>query len=197
MSNSNNRTTGWLAIASGISGILALLFLGMMAGIAIFFGPLNDFFNGLAGVLIGLLAWRLYEQHKARSASASRAALVFAVMGVIFAVVGSVLIMFHITGFVLAGWYTGLGYALLGIWLVMFCSSMRVSGMYPKGGMVFGIVAGAAMMTGLLSAFGILADIDTMEGLPMILNIAYLAFMGIYIFYPIWAIWFGRTLLKN
>jgi len=199
MANNNFslETIGWTAIASGVAATLSIIFLGMMATVNIFFGTLNDILNSGVAILIAILAWMLHEQFHAKAPSTSQVTLALAVVGAILAVVGSVLVIFRFMGFVLAGWYTGLGYALLGLWLAAFCFSMLRSDIYPNKSMVFGIVVGIAMLTGILGLSGIVSRIDSMEALPWYLNVAYLAFFGIYILYPVWAIWFGRVLLKN
>jgi len=197
MNNNSFATIGWIAIASGISAILAVVFLGMMATINIFFGTINDILNSVLAILMAVLAWMLYSQFHAKSALMSQVAFVLAVIGAILAVVGSVLVIFRFTGFVLAGWYTGLGYAMLGLWLAAFCYSILGNDVFPNKLLVFGIVTGIAMAMGILSIFGIMFRLDSFEALPWYLNIAYLAFLGIYILYPIWAIWFGRVLLSK
>jgi len=195
--NFSPTTIGWTVIASGITAILAIVFLGMMATVNIFFGTLNDILNSILAILIAVLAWMLYSQFHAKAPLMSQVTLVLAVLGTILAVVGSVLVIFRLTGFVLAGWYTGLGYALLGLWLVAFCYSMFGSDIFPNKLITFGIVTGIALATGILSIFGIMSHLDSFEALPWYLNIAYLAFLGMYILYPIWAIWFGRVLLQK
>ena len=190
-------TIGWTAIASGVTAILAIVFLGMMATVNIFFGTLNDIFNSIIAILVAVLAWMLYSQFHAKAPLISQVTFVLAVLGTILAVVGSVLVIFKFTGFVLAGWYTGLGYALLGLWLAVFCYSLLGSDVLPNKLITFGIVTGIALATGILSIFGIMSRLDSFETLPWYLNIAYLAFLGMYILYPIWAIWFGRVLLQK
>ena len=190
-------TIGWTAIASGITAILAIVFLGLMATVNIFFGILNDILNSVLAILIVVLAWMLYSQFHAKVPLMSQVTFVLAVLGAILAVVGSVLVIFRFTGFVLAGWYTGLGYALLGLWLAAFSYSMLGRGVLPSKLIVLGIVTGVAMATGILSVTGILSNIDSMEALPWYLNVSYLAFLGIYILYPIWGIWFGQFLLPK
>jgi len=191
-----STTIGWMAIATGTAVILAGVTITLMYTVNMIFGPINDVLNGIAAILSAVLAWMLYAQHHARSPLMSQVALGLAVLGAILAAVGSVLVIFRFTGFVLAGWFTGLGYALLGLWLAAFCYSMLGNEVFPNKLIAFGIVTGIVMAMGILSLTGILSRIDSMEALPWYLNVAYLAFLGIYILYPIWGIWFGRVLLK-
>jgi len=191
-----STTIGWMAIATGTAVILAGVTITLMYTVNMIFGPINDVLNGIAAILSAVLAWMLYAQHHSRSPLMSQVALGLAVLGAILAAVGSVLVIFRFTGFVLAGWFTGLGYALLGLWLAAFCYSMLGNEVFPNKLIAFGIVTGIVMAMGILSLTGILSRIDSMEALPWYLNVAYLAFLGIYILYPIWGIWFGRVLLK-
>lgn len=199
MTNGNfpSTTIGWMAFATGTAIVLAVVTITLMYAVNMIFGPINDVLNGIAAILSAVLAWMLYAQHHAKSPLMSQVALGLAVLGAVLAVVGSILVIFKFTGFVLAGWYTGLGYALLGLWLAAFCYSMLGNDVFPNKLILFGIVTGIAMAMGILSVTGILSRIDSMEALPWYLNIAYLAFLGIYILYPIWAIWFGRILLSK
>ena len=126
----------------------------------------------------------------------SQVALILAAVGAIFTIVGSVLIIFNFTDFVLAGWYTGVGNALIGLWLAAFCTFMLRGDTLPHNLVTFGIVVGAVMGMGLFGIPGILARVDTMESLPWYLGVGYVGFLGTYILYPIWTIWFGRILVK-
>jgi hypothetical protein len=117
------------------------------------------------------------------------------VVGAIFTIVGSVLIIYGFTDFVLAGWYTGVGYALIGLWLVAFCYSMQRGDALLHNLILFGIVVGAFMVVGLIGIPGIFTGIDSMESMPWYLYIAFFGYLGTYILYPIWAILLGRNLL--
>lgn len=195
-SNVSPSTVGWTAIAIGGSAILAVIFLILMYTVNGRFGTVNDVLNALIGILSLALAWILYAELHARSPWMSQVGLALAVIGAIFTIIGSVLIIFGYTDFVLAGWYTGVGNALIGLWLAAFCYSMLSGGALPHNLIVFGIVAGGFMAMGLLGIPGIMARVDTMESLPWYLGASYLGFLGTYVLYPIWAIWFGRILIK-
>ena len=127
----------------------------------------------------------------------SQIGIVLVVIGMIFTIVGSILIIFGYTDFVLAGWVTGVGNALIGLWLAGFCYAMLSGDVLPHNLIVFGIIVGAFMAMGFLGIPGILARVDTMESLPWYLGAAYLGFLGTYILYPIWTIWLGQILLAN
>ncbi|MBE0682060.1 MAG: hypothetical protein IH589_09095 [Anaerolineales bacterium] len=186
---------GWMAIATGVAAILAVIFLTLMAAVNPSFGKVNDVFNGIIGISSAVLAWMLFAEHHAKSPLMSQIALALAVLGAIFTIVGSVLIIYGFTDFVLAGWYSGIGNALIGLWLTAFCYSLLRGDALPHNLVIFGIVVGAFMAVGLLGIPGIFAGIDSMESMPWYLYIAFFGWLGTYILYPILTIWLGRILL--
>lgn len=186
---------GWVAIATGIAAILAVIFLTLMAAVNPSFGKINDVFNGMIGLSSAVLAWMLFAEHHAKSPLMSQIALALAVLGAIFTIVGSVLIIYGFTDFVLAGWYSGIGNALIGLWLAAFCYSLLRGDALPHNLVIFGIIVGAFMAVGLLGIPGIIAGIDSMESMPWYLYIAFFGWLGTYILYPILTIWLGRILL--
>jgi hypothetical protein len=197
--NTNNfprSAVGWMAIVTGVSAILAALFLLLMYTVEPSFGRLNDILNAILGVASGLLVWMLYPHHRASSPLLSGLALVLALVGVIFTLAGSVLIVFDVTGYVLAGFYTAVGNALIGVWLAAFCRSAlrKAGGLLPHNLARFGLVVGAIMALGVLCIPGILAGVDAMGSLPWYLLGGFFGFLGTYLFYPIWTLWFGRRM---
>jgi hypothetical protein len=188
---------GWTAIATGVSAILAVVFLILMYTVnGPFFGTLNDVFNSLIGISIVILACMVYAEYHARLPLMGRIALLLALAGALFTILGSVLIIFGFTGFVLAGWYTGIGDALIGLWLVAFCYSLLRGTTLPHNLVIFGLVVGLFMAVGLIGIPGILAGIDSMQAMPWYLYIAFFGYLGTYLLYPIWMIWLGRVLIK-
>lgn len=188
-------TIGWMAISTGVSAILGVIFLILMFTVNMFFGTVNDVFNSMIGISSVGMAWMLYAEHHAKSPSMSRIAFALAMVGAIFTIVGSVLVIYGFTEFVLASWYSGMGYAFIGLWLVMFCYSMQGDDVLPYKLIMFGLVTGVFMAVGLLGIPGIFAGIDSMESLPWYLNISFFGYLGSSILYPIWMIWLGRNLL--
>ena len=195
VSNFSATIIGWIAIVTGVSAILAVIFLTLMATVNMSFGKVNDVFNAIIGISSAVLAWMLYTEHHAKAPLISQIALAFALVGAIFTIVGSILIIFGFTDFVLAGWYTGVGTALIGLWLMAFCYSMQRGDALPHNLMIFGLVVGAIMAVGLIGILGIFTGIDSMESMPWYLYIAFFGYLGTYFLYPIWTIWLGRYLL--
>src|SRR4030042_649206 len=195
ISNFSASTIGWVAIVTGVSAILAVIFLALMSTVNMSFGTVNDVFNAIIGISSAVLAGMLFAEHHAKSPLMSQIALTLAVVGAIFTIVGSVLIIYGFTDFILAGWYTGVGYALIGLWLVGFCYSMQGGDALPHNMIIFGLVVGAFMAVGLIGISGIFTGIDSMESKPWYLYIAFFGYLGTYILYPIWTIGLGRNIL--
>lgn len=191
----STATIGWMAIATGVSAILAVIFLLLMYTVKRWFGRVNDYLNIIIGISSLILAWMLYAEHHSISPLVSQIALAIALVGTIFAIIGSILAISGRTDFVLAGWYSGIGYALIGLWLMAFCYSLLRGDMLPHSLVIFGIITGAMMAIGLIGVPGTIAKIDSMESLPWYLYLAFFGWLGTYILYPIWAIWLGRNLL--
>ena len=197
MNKINSSTIGWVALGTGIAIVIAASALAMMFTVGMFFGAVNDVFNGILGIASAVLAWLLYAEHRAKAPLISRIALALALVGAIVNIVGSVLILFDFTGFLLAGLYSCLGNAFIGVWLVAFCYAMQPSDRFPRSLISFGLVAGAVMALGLIGIPGILARVDDMAFLPWYLYLALFGWLGTYVLYPIWTIWLGRHLLSK
>ena len=195
--NFPSSIVGWVAIATGVAAILAVIFLTLMATINPAFGKVNDVFNSVIGISSAVLAWMLYAEHHARSPLMGQIGLFLTVVGAIFTIVGSILIIFGFTDFVLAGWYTGTGNAFIGLWLMLLCTAMQRGETLPHNLISFGLLVGMFMAVGLIGIPGIFAGIDSMESMPWYLYIAFFGFLGTYILYPIWTIWLGRILLRG
>lgn len=195
-SNVSTSALGWTGIAVGVIAILAVVFLTLMATVNSSFGKVNDVFNSLIGISSVILAWMLFAEYQVRSPLMSRVGLALAVLGMVFTIIGSILIIYSYTDFVLAGWYTGIGNALIGLWLAAICYTLLSGDVLPRSLIIFGIVAGAFMAVGLIGIFGILAGIDNMK-MPWYLYIAFFGYLGTYILYPIWAIRLGLFFLSK
>jgi hypothetical protein len=183
----------WLAIATGISGLLALVLLILFFTIGGPFGTLNDIFNAMTGILSGFLAWSLSHQFKA-----GRISFMFALIGALAVALGSVLVIFEITGWYLAGLYTSAGYALIGFWLLALISSVRRIDPWPHRLVNWGLISGVIMALGLLTIPGIINRIDAWEMGPWYINyVGQLGSIGYLLLYPLWCILVGRSFLHT
>jgi hypothetical protein len=188
-------TIGWVAIATGVVGLVGLVFIVLFFTVGQPFGTLNDLCIALAAILGGVLAWMLYSAHHAQSPPLSQLSLVAALAGALVAVAGSALVIFRVTGWYLAGLYMTAGNALIGLWLVGLSYSAQRSRAWPHGLAVFGLVVGVIMAVGLVAVPGILKSIPAQGSAPWYVNAGYVGGLGWVVLYPMWCIWLGRILL--
>jgi hypothetical protein len=180
-----------LAMTTGIVGLLALVLLILFFTVGGPFGTLNDICNGLTGLLSGVFAWNLYMNFRIQPIF-----LILALVGALTVALGSVLIIFDVTGWYLAGLYTSLGYALIGVWLLALNYWARPNNLWPYGLANLGMIAGMIMALGFLMIPGIINRIDAWEAGPWYVNyVGQLGSIGYFLLYPIWCILIGRTLL--
>jgi hypothetical protein len=197
INTSTTSFSGWMALGTGVIVILAVISLILMFTVIPSFGALNDVLNGMVGVLSAVLAWMLHTVHRTKSPLMVQWEVAVAILGAIFSVIGSVLILYDFTGYFLAGLYSALGNALIGVWLLSFCYSMHSSSVLPRPLTWFGFVVAGFMALGLIGIPGILAGIDSMESMPGYLYVASLGWLGTYLLYPIWLIVLGQRLLYS
>jgi hypothetical protein len=172
-----DRYTAALSVAVGACAVASAVTLGVFFAVGGPFGTLNDVLNGLLAVLSGYLAWRL----------SGRTVFVYvALLGEVIAVIGSILVIFNVTGFFLAGLVSSLGFALIGLWLLTYCWSLEASSLRWLG-----VAAGALMLIGVAVIPGIVLRLDDMSKAPPWIWVGFVSWLGIYVAYPAWAIWSG------
>lgn len=184
-SNASNSNIAWLAFAVGVVTLLGLALLILMYVLKSGpLGMLNDICNGLGAALSVALALALFSQHQARSPQLAVPALILVVIGAIVAIAGSVLVLSRTTGFFLAGMYTMVGYALIGIWVL----SLNQSAPWSASLTVLGWVAGGAMVLGLAAIPSIFMRIDSFQAAAWHTWLGQVGFLGWAILYPIWCL---------
>lgn len=184
-SNASNSTIASLALAVAVVTLLGLVFLILMYALSSgTLGMMNDVCNSLAALLSVALAAVLYAQHQARSPQLATPALIAAIFGALFALVGSYLVMSGRTGFFLAGMYTMIGYALIGFWLI----AILRGGILPQPLVPFGLIAGAVMGLGLAAVPSTFMRIDSFGTAAWHTWIGQMGFFGWAVLYPIWCL---------
>lgn len=190
-SNVSFFVIGRLAIITGIVGLLAPVLLILFFTVDGPFGTLNDICNGLTGILSGVLAWSLSNKFHVRLTF-----FILSLIGALAVALGSVLIIFDITGWYLAGLYTSAGYALIGLWLSALNYRVRQINPWPHRLVNWGLMVGIIMALGLLSIPGIVKRIDAWELGPWYINyVGLVGSVGYLLLYPIWCILVGRNFL--
>jgi hypothetical protein len=188
---------GWVAIATGVMGLFAAVFIILFYTVGAPFGTLNDISNGLLGILTGILAALLYAQVRAQSLFLGLVTLILALIGVVLVPVGSALVISGRTGWFLAGTYTAAGFGAMGLWLVGLNLSAQQANSWPQSLVIAGIVIGVIMALGLAAVPGMFGGIDAWDSAPWYVSYVGVAASGLgwLILYPIWCIWLGRLLL--
>jgi len=182
---------GQLAITTGTSGLLALVLLILFFTLGGPFGTLNDICNGLTGILSGALAWILYKKLQT-----GLTFLILALIGALAVVLGSVLVIYEITGWYLAGLYTAAGYALIGLWLAALNYPVRQINFWPQRLVKLGLFSGIMMALGLATIPAIINRTDAWELGPWYVNyVGLLGSLGYLVLYPLWCLLVGRRLL--
>ena len=181
--------TGRLAYATGLVAVGSAICLGTYFAVGGPLGTMNDIGNAATGVLSGWLAWRM-RRHL--SSGVGTIAVVAALVGAAITVVGSSLVVSGTTGFFFAGLVSSLGFAGIGAWLVVLNRSREQVVTWPRPLRAVGVVAGALMALGVLSAPAIPLGLDDMETAPAWAWIGFVGWLGVYVVYPVWAIAMGR-----
>ena len=138
LSNLSLSWMGWLAIATGGVALIRMLRLILFFALGQPFATLNDICIALAGILSGVLAWMSFSGQHAQSPLLSQLALMAAVVGVGVVILGSALVIFRVTGWVLYGFYMQFGNALIGLWLLRLRLSAQHSAAWPRGLVLLG-----------------------------------------------------------
>ena len=186
-----NAAAGWVAIALAIVTVVTVVCLIIFYLVAGPFGSINDAGNGLIGVLSAVLAFLLQRR------AGGPVGVVVAVTGAAVAVWGSLLVMTGTTAFVLAGFVSTIGFGLIGAWLAMMAWSPMADD-WSNGLRRLARVTSVAMVIGGIAAVpGALMGIDDFGHVPAWLWLFSLAWLGIYVLYPTWALWFGRRLIGS
>lgn len=169
-------------------GVLSLIILFAVGGGP--FGFINDVANGLVGLLSLALAWLWVPGLRTRSSMLGIAA---ATLGALIMIAGSILIIFDITGWYLAGLVSSVGSAFIGIWLLVSNRLHRHAAELPRGMIMLGVTSAIFMIIGLLSLPGVLVGIDDPQLAPWYVNAGLLSWMGTYLLYPAWCLWLSRS----
>jgi hypothetical protein len=177
-----------MAVATvDLLGVICLLVFFAVGGP---FGFINDVANAVVGVLSAVLAWL---SPAIRSPGWCRLALAAGVVGAIVMAIGSVLVIFDVTGYYLAGLVSAVGAAFIGCWVLIANRFPPYAGELPRGVRVTGLAAGVVMLVGLLAVPGVLARVDDQSTSPWYVVVAQLSWLGTYVLYPIWCFRLART----
>ena len=196
MDNFSSNTIGWIAIATGIVGLLGLVFIILFFTVGQPFGTLNDICIGLTAILSAVLVWMLYPRFHAQSPLLSQVALVIAMIGLILVIVGSILSISAIKGWYLSGLYMAAGNAMIGVWLLGLSFFALQDKSLPNSLGILGFISGLILALGLVTIPAIFQGIDVKEyKLTLFNSLWWISSLGYLALYPTWCILFGRLLL--
>jgi len=188
---------GSVAIATGIAGLLGLVFIILFFTVGKPFGTLNDYMIGVTAVMSAILVWMVFLQLPELTKPTSLTLAVVASLGSFMVVVGSVLVISRITGWYRAGLYMAAGNALIGLWLIGLSWSALGGGLLPNSLAIFGLVSGIILALGLAAIPGIFQGLDPEKYSMSITNVLWGASaLGWLVLFPIWCILLGRLLLN-
>ncbi|MDX6562637.1 MAG: hypothetical protein QOD65_2451 [Gaiellales bacterium] len=188
MDHADVRNTGRLSIAAGAVAAGSAVCLAIYFAVGPPFGTINDIGNAATGVLGATLAWRLRRQVPGPAGSVAAG---LALAGAGLAVAGSALVISGTTTFLLAGFVSSVGFAGIGVWLMVVNRRGTEAPAWPSRLRALGVAAGAAMALGILCAPGIVLRIDDLETAPAWVWIGSVGWLGTYVLYPAWAVWLG------
>ena len=194
--NFSEVTMGWVAIATGIVGLLGLAFIILFFTVGQPFGTLNDYCIGLTAILSVVLVWMLYPGHHAQFPLLSKVTLVIAILGAILVMVGTGLAISGVKGWFLSGLYMAAGNAMIGLWLLGLNYSALRDNSLTHSLVIFGLICSVILALGLVTIPGIFRGIDSQEYELTTFNyIWWASSLGYLALYPAWCILLGRILL--
>ena len=189
----SDRRTGSIAIALAVVTASLILLFALFAAFGEPFGSVTDIAVGVAALLSGLLASRLYASHRTDSPTLALVALLFAWTGAVMAWVGSYLVVSGTTGYFLASLVTTFGYALIGLWLLILTLSGHAAVVPTPTARRLPLLASLLMAMGFLVLPGIISQMDDPETASLLANLVPpITWLGAFLAYPIWAFIFGR-----
>jgi len=187
----SDRITAGIAVIGGAVGVISAASLGAFFAVGGPFGAINDWAIGVFGLLTGLVALGQSRRDGTTTSPPGVMPVALALIGAAIVVLGSYLVISDTTGFLLAGLVESLGFALIGVWLIVLNGSMAGAPYWPRRLPGFGVVAGLVMAMGFIVVPAIAAGLDDASSAPPLVWIGFVAWLGIFLLYPVWCIWFG------
>jgi hypothetical protein len=181
-----SRRVRLTALAVAVADLLAVVCL--IVFFAIFgepFGTINDVANAAVGILSAVLAWQLFLI--APNSKHGPLGLACAALGAVTMTTGSVLVIFDVTGWFLAGLVSVVGAALIGLWLLA-ANGLGTVPAVQVSVVRLGMVTGGVLLLGLLAIPAVLGGVDDWESAAWYVNVAQVNWLGTYVLYPIWCL---------
>ena len=180
-----DRTTCRLAIAVGAAAIAADAAYLAFSAVGEPFGSINDVGNAITAVLAGWLAWTL------RSRTGTPAAGL-ALTGAAIGVGGSWMVLSGTSGWLLAAFVSGVGFALVGPSVIIASRSLAADRLVSRRLSRVGQATGWIMLAGILGIVPALLRYDNPDTAPGWAWIPFLGWVSTFVLFPAWALWLGR-----
>jgi len=183
----NDRGAGLALIVAAVTAIAAIVLFAIFSVAGEPFGLLNDATNGVFALLAGAAAWWMRDR-------TGRGVAALALAGVVVAIVGSALTMTGMTGWILAGFVSSVGFGLIGPSVVATTAALAGERRVTERIATFGRATGWLMTLGVLAVVPVVLRYDSFDATPAWAWAVYVSWFGTYIGYPAWAIASGRRL---
>jgi hypothetical protein len=197
MDTGRDRSVAGVAVATGVVALISVASLALLYTVGKPFGAINDWTVGVVGLLSGLLAAMIRSRGVAGSPGPGTVSTGVAAIGAVIVAAGAALVISKTTGFVLAGLVESLGFALIGLWLIVLNRSMGSAAGSPGRLRSLGLAAGIIMALGFVVTPGIAMGLDDANTAPGWIWIGFVGWVGIFFLYPVWSIWFGNALRRG
>jgi hypothetical protein len=185
MGSEIDQATRRLATGVGVAAIAADAAYFAFVAVGQPFGSLNDAGNGVTAVLAGWLAWSLRQRTGTPAAA-------LALGGAAIGVGGSWMVVSGTSGWLLAGFVSGVGFALIGPSVILASRSLLSDGVVSRRFALVGQTAGWIMLVGALGIVPALMRMDDPGTAPTWSWLPFVGWISTFILIPAWAIWLGR-----
>lgn len=180
---------GWVAIALAVVIVVTVVCLVLLFTVGGVFGPMNDVGNALIGILSATLAVLLLRE------AGGWVGVAASLVGAVFAILGSWLVLSGTTSFVLAGFVSSIGFGLIGAWLALVAWDASANELFGPIVGLARIAAVAMIVGGLVAIPGALMRVDSYASMPAWLWAFSLGWIGVYVLMPVVLVGLGRRLL--
>ena len=190
MSETISSLTPQLLVAIAVGALVSVVTLTLLYAGLPFFGPVNDLTNAVIGLVIALLARQFFAALPKSLPSVAGLLLCWA--GAALIIGNSVLVAFGRMDWKVGGMYTGMGYGLIGAWLLLTLLFSRLTRQFPPALWWLGVAIGIALLFGLVAG-PLLAGRLSIKIQPLVWVVYAMTALG-WIGFPIWSWMLSRML---
>lgn len=182
-----SRYAGWSAFVSAIATILGLVTLLMFFTLGQPWGTINDTTSVILALSIIPVLLALHRLHRRNTPIVSLATFVIGVLATLVAAVFQILLIIRVFVFEQTAIVVPVAFGIFGASLMVYCYLDRANKSLSRTLAWLGMIAGAGYAVIIVGYIlgGQDSPLVSIGGLTAV------------IFYPIWAIWFGRILLSG